>query len=68
MFSDYTGKVLHEAKYRGFIDEAKGGWLLKQARADEPRRLNLKRVLALSGAALIVLLIAATILQNTSFI
>jgi hypothetical protein len=36
MINDYTGNVLHDARHRDLVNEAKGGWLLKQARETEP--------------------------------
>ena len=36
MINDYTGNVLHDARHRDLVNEAKGGWLLKQAREAEP--------------------------------
>jgi hypothetical protein len=36
MINDYTGTVLHDARQRDLVNEAKGGWLLKQARDSEP--------------------------------
>jgi len=36
MFNDYTGNVLHDARHRDLVNEARGGWLLKQAREAEP--------------------------------
>ena len=36
MINDYTGNVLHNARQRDLVNEARGGWLLKQACEDEP--------------------------------
>ena len=36
MINDYTGNVLHDARHRDLVNEARGGWLLKQAREAEP--------------------------------
>jgi hypothetical protein len=36
MINDYTGNALHDARHRDLVNEAKGGWLLKQAREAEP--------------------------------
>jgi hypothetical protein len=57
MFNDYTGKALLEARRRDLLKEAEGGWWLKATRTDQPRRLSLKRALAIAGAVLAGLLI-----------
>ena len=36
MINHYSGNALHEARRQDLINEAKGGWLLKQAREAEP--------------------------------
>jgi hypothetical protein len=36
MINDYTGNALHDARHSDLVNEAKGGWLLKQAREEEP--------------------------------
>jgi len=36
MINDYTGNVLHDARHRDRVNEARGVWLLKQAREEEP--------------------------------
>ena len=56
MFNDYTGKILFRAHHRDLLKEAEGGWRLKAAGIDRPRRLNLKRALVIAGAVLAGLL------------
>jgi hypothetical protein len=36
MINHYGGNALHEAHRQDLMNEAKGGWLLKQAREAEP--------------------------------
>jgi hypothetical protein len=36
MMNHYSGNALHEARRLDLMNEAKGGWLLKQAREAEP--------------------------------
>ena len=36
MINHYSGNALHEAHRQDLMNEAKGGWLLKQAREGEP--------------------------------
>jgi len=36
MTNHYSGNALHEAHRQDLMNEAKGGWLLKQARETEP--------------------------------
>lgn len=36
MINHYGGSALHEAHRQDLMNEAKGGWLLKQARETEP--------------------------------
>jgi hypothetical protein len=36
MINHYSGNALHAARRQDLINEAKGGWLLKQAREAEP--------------------------------
>ena len=68
MINHYSGKVLHDAHRQDLMNEAKGGWLLKQAREAESthRKSNAgQRVLPilLIGAALVigVLLLTVTV-------
>jgi len=36
MINHYSGNALHEAHRQDLMNEARGGWLLKQAREAEP--------------------------------
>ena len=36
MINHYSGNALHDAHRQDLMNEAKGGWLLKQAREEEP--------------------------------
>jgi hypothetical protein len=36
MINHYSGNALHEAHRQDLMNEAKGGWLLKQAREEVP--------------------------------
>jgi hypothetical protein len=36
MINHYSGNALHEAYQQDLMNEAKGGWLLKQAHDSEP--------------------------------
>ena len=36
MMNYYSGNALHQARRQDLMNEAKGGWLLKQAREAEP--------------------------------
>lgn len=40
MINHYSGNLLHEARRQDLMNEAKGGWLLKQARNAEPAQRN----------------------------
>jgi hypothetical protein len=37
MINHYSGNALHEAHRQDLMNEARGGWLLKQAREEEPK-------------------------------
>ena len=66
MIDHYSSNALHDAHRQDLMNEAKGGWLLKQAREAEPtqRKPNLiRRILPilLIGAALIIGLLRLTL-------
>jgi hypothetical protein len=59
MINDYTGNVLHDARHRDLVNEARGGWLLKQARGEEPTSGKTRSIrwilpVALVGGALVI--------------
>jgi hypothetical protein len=37
MINHYSGNALHDAHRQDLINEARGGWLLKQAREEKPK-------------------------------
>lgn len=58
MYNDYTSKVLHEARRKELMNEADGGWRLKNAGLRKPT--NWKRILfALVLATIFSLVLAA---------
>jgi hypothetical protein len=67
--NDYTGRLLHDAHYNDLLKEARGGWLLKEARqpgesrqnGPANRRLVLRLVSAVMAALLAGLLITANV-------
>jgi hypothetical protein len=65
MINHYSGNALHEAHRQDLLNEAKGGWLLKQAREAESTHKKPKvgpRVLPilLIGATLVIGLLLLT--------
>ena len=40
MINHYSGNALHEAHRRDLMNEAQGGWLLKQAREAKPASVH----------------------------
>ena len=65
MIDHYSSNRLHEARQRDLMNEAKGGWLLKQARDTEstPRKSNVARrilPIVLIGVALVIAVLLLT--------
>ncbi len=58
MYNDFTGKELYKARHQDLMKEAEGGWRLKEAGIETPRRLNARLALALLGALLTALMLA----------
>jgi hypothetical protein len=68
MINHYSGKALHDAHRQDLLNEAKGGWLLKQTREAEstqkkPNAGHRVLPILLIGAALVigVLLLTVTV-------
>ena len=67
--NDYTGGLLHDAHYNDLLKEARGGWLLKEARLPREsrrhgpasRRLVMRLVWTIMAALLAGLVITANV-------
>jgi hypothetical protein len=65
VINHYSGKILHEAHRQDLMNEAKGGWLLKQAREAEPTPRKPKVIRRILPILLIGAVLAIGVLQFT---
>jgi len=63
MINHYSSNALHEAHRRDLMNEAKGGWLLKQARGEAPMPESHRLIRRVVPIVLIGMALAVSVLQ-----